>query len=50
MADMAREAVRDIDAISERLMAQGILKGRLPSAFVPVMGQNHRRRRKYGLE
>lgn len=47
---MAREAVRDIDVIAERLMADGRLKGRLRGSFIPVMGVNHKQRRAFGLE
>lgn len=48
---MAREAVRDIDAISEQLMADGRLKFRLRGAFVPVTGGvDHKQRREFGLE
>jgi len=47
---MAREAVRDIDEIAERLMEAGLLKFRLRGSFIPITGVDHRRRRAYGLE
>ena len=50
MFDMTGEAVRDIDELSERLMARGILKFRLRSSMLPLDGVNHRQRREFGLE
>ena len=48
---MAREAVKDIDEISEKLIADGRLKFRLRGAFVPVTGGvNHKQRREFGLD
>lgn len=50
MADMTREAVKDIDEIAQRFMDAGLLKVRLGSSFIPVMGVNHKRRREFGME
>lgn len=47
---MAREAVKDLDALAQEFMAAGILKVRLGSSFIPVIGVNHRQRREFGLE
>ena len=46
---MAREAVRDLDALAEEFTASGVLPFRLRSTFIPVMGVNHKQRREFGL-
>jgi hypothetical protein len=47
---MAREAVKDIDAISQRLVEEGLLKFHLRGSFLPADGVNHKQRREHGLE
>ena len=48
---MAREAVKDIDEMAARLMAQGRLTFRLQGAMVPVLGvdRKHKQAREFGL-